>query len=245
MIAARPYTSLHDFRRRAGVCRPTVERLVLVGGFDAMYGRAERRELLGLIGASEGQLALEAAAEMTPAEIVEAELAVLGMDVSRHVLSFYRTFLDDLGVTRAEELQGLPDGAEVIVAGVKIASQTPAVRSGQRIIFVTLDDATGPVDLTFFESVQDRCAATVFGCWSRGAGCGGPAAGRPRSPPPTAGSSARCTRPGSPAPARSWNAAGPPAQDVRPRPGSSTTTGTRSPRTPTWARPAPRSNTER
>src|SRR4029077_19003756 len=38
-------------------------------------------------------------------------------------------------------------------------------RSGMRIIFATLDDATGPVDLAFFESVQPRCAARVFGSW--------------------------------------------------------------------------------
>jgi len=44
-------------------------------------------------------------------------------------------------------------------------TQTPAVRSGQRIIFATLDDAAGLVDLAFFESVQDRCAARLFGSW--------------------------------------------------------------------------------
>jgi error-prone DNA polymerase len=49
-----------------------------------------------------------------------------------------------------------------MVAGVKVASQTPAVRSGQRIIFLTLDDASGPVDVTVFERVQERCARTVF-----------------------------------------------------------------------------------
>ena len=49
-----------------------------------------------------------------------------------------------------------------MVAGVKIASQTPAVRSGQRIIFVSLDDATGPVEVTVFESVQQKVARTVF-----------------------------------------------------------------------------------
>jgi error-prone DNA polymerase len=53
----------------------------------------------------------------------------------------------------------------VLVAGVKVATQTPAVRSGQRVIFATLDDASGPVDLAFFESVQQRCAARVFGSW--------------------------------------------------------------------------------
>ena len=56
-------------------------------------------------------------------------------------------------------------GDRILVAGVKIATQTPAIRSGLRIIFATLDDATGPVDLAFFESVQPRCAARVFGSW--------------------------------------------------------------------------------
>ena len=46
-----------------------------------------------------------------------------------------------------------------------MATQTPAVRSGQRIIFASLDDAVGLVDLAFFESVQDRCAARLFGSW--------------------------------------------------------------------------------
>jgi error-prone DNA polymerase len=53
----------------------------------------------------------------------------------------------------------------ILVAGAKVATQTPAVRSGQRIIFASLDDAAGLVDLAFFESVQDRCAARVFGSW--------------------------------------------------------------------------------
>ncbi len=53
----------------------------------------------------------------------------------------------------------------MLVAGVKTSTQTPAVRSGQRIIFATLDDATGQMNLAFFESVQERCAARVFGSW--------------------------------------------------------------------------------
>jgi error-prone DNA polymerase len=103
--------------------------------------------------------------EMTPPEVVEAELEILGMDVSRHVLGCYADLLTALGVVRARDLPRCRAGGEVLVAGVKIATQTPAVRSGQRVIFATVDDETGPVDATFFESVQDRCAATVFGSW--------------------------------------------------------------------------------
>jgi len=65
-------------------------------------------------------------------------------------------------VVRSPDLRRRRGDEMVMVAGVKVASQTPAVRSGQRIIFLTLDDATGPVDVTVFERVQDRVARTVF-----------------------------------------------------------------------------------
>ena len=48
---------------------------------------------------------------------------------------------------------------------MKIATQTPPVRSGQRVIFLSLDDATGIGDSAFFESVHERCAWTVFHSW--------------------------------------------------------------------------------
>ncbi|MER6950088.1 DNA polymerase III subunit alpha [Nonomuraea sp. NPDC000554] len=103
--------------------------------------------------------------EMTETEMVEAELEILGIDISRHIISFHEELLDAIGVVRSRDLLDQRNGAEVLVAGVKVATQTPAVRSGQRVIFTTLDDSTGPIDLTFFESVQGRCAATVFGSW--------------------------------------------------------------------------------
>ena len=53
----------------------------------------------------------------------------------------------------------------MFVAGVKVATQTPPVRSGRRVIFLTLDDATGPVDATFFDDAQGPYAATVFSSW--------------------------------------------------------------------------------
>lgn len=80
-------------------------------------------------------------------------------------MKFHDELLDALGVVRSRDLLRQRNGAEILVAGVKVATQTPAVRSGQRVIFTTLDDSTGPVDLTFFESVQAHTAATVFGSW--------------------------------------------------------------------------------
>jgi error-prone DNA polymerase len=103
--------------------------------------------------------------EMTVAESMAAELEILGLDVSRHVVDGYSAFLDELGVVRSQDLLAQRSRSELLVAGVKVATQTPPIRSGRRVIFLTLDDATGPVDATFFEDVQGPYAATVFHSW--------------------------------------------------------------------------------
>ena len=103
--------------------------------------------------------------ELDVADRVEAELEILGFDVSQHVVDFYADLLAGLGVIRSADLPGQQNGDMILVAGAKVATQTPAIRSGQRIIFASLDDAVGLVDLAFFESVQDRCAARLFGSW--------------------------------------------------------------------------------
>jgi error-prone DNA polymerase len=103
--------------------------------------------------------------EMTGAERTRAELALLGLDASRHVVDFYVPFMTALGATRADRLRECRSRAEVFVAGVKVATQTPPVRSGRRVVFVTLDDATGPIDATFFEDAQGRYAETLFHSW--------------------------------------------------------------------------------
>ncbi len=108
---------------------------------------------LGFAGDGFAELVPAVSCQLTPAERVAAELEILGIDLSQHVLSFYTGLLDQLGVTRSAGLHRCRAGDRILVAGVKIATQTPAIRSGLRIIFTTLDDATGPVDLAFFESV--------------------------------------------------------------------------------------------
>jgi error-prone DNA polymerase len=103
--------------------------------------------------------------EMDAEEKMRAELEILGLDASRHVVESYATFLDELGVTRSRDLLARRSRSELLVAGVKVATQTPPIRSGRRVIFLTLDDSTGPVDATFFEDAQGPYAATVFHSW--------------------------------------------------------------------------------
>ena len=256
IVAGQPYATLADFWHRAHVSRPVVERLVMAGGFDSLYGlggaqgpaaatglgrrgRVTRRDLLlhvveldrwsrsvtrsgrrlaprtsraatasaarasslsrsagtghqdvralaaassrgaaAVVPASEQptQLTLDlddtpeltaatGLPEMTGPERVRAELDILGLDASAHVIDFYAPMLVALGVTRSGQMLSQRNRADLLVAGVKVATQTPPIRSGRRVVFLTLDDSTGPVDATFFEDVQGPYAATVFHSW--------------------------------------------------------------------------------
>jgi error-prone DNA polymerase len=177
--AERLFTGVGDVLRRTSLSRPVAEAMAHAGAFDRLPegvdGSGSRRDRLFLAMVAdaprEGEqetLPLREPApfgglrEYSSAERVRAELEVTGLDASRHLLSFYRPLLDDLGVVPARDLGDLRGDVWIMVAGVKVASQTPAVRSGQRIIFLTLDDGTGLADVTVFERVQPWCARTIF-----------------------------------------------------------------------------------
>ncbi|HYH28352.1 MAG TPA: OB-fold nucleic acid binding domain-containing protein, partial [Actinomycetota bacterium] len=178
VLTKRPFASVQDFLRRANVSRPVTEALAHAGAFDRIrqdgpaWTRRDRvyaamttepdREGAQLELPLHGEPAPPGLRDYTEAEVVRAELEVQGIDASRHLLTFYEPLLEDLGVTRSVDLSRRRGGQHVMVAGVKVSSQTPAVRSGQRIIFLTLDDATGPIEVTVFERVQEKVAATVF-----------------------------------------------------------------------------------
>ena len=195
LVAGQPYQSLSDLWNRAGISRPIAEHLVLTGACDQLYGidrnrpvrargQLTRRDLLLQLadlerrprGDGPGQMLLDLGddpaatpasglPEMTMTETVRAELDLLGLDVSRHVIEFFNPLLNQLGITRAQDLLKCRSEQEIYIAGVKVATQTPPIRTGKRVIFLTLDDATGPLDATFFEDSQVPYASTVFSSW--------------------------------------------------------------------------------
>ncbi|MEU6094564.1 DNA polymerase III subunit alpha [Streptomyces sp. NPDC047079] len=177
--AGQPYSSLLDFWERARPSRPVAQRLAQVGALDT-FG-ANRRDLQlhltelhrGARVGGGGQLPLAGGRrtasaglpDLSPAERLSAELGVLSMDASRNLMDDHRAFLDELGVVSARRLRAARHGETVLVAGAKAATQTPPIRSGKRVIFTTLDDGTGLVDLAFFDDSHDACAHTVFHSW--------------------------------------------------------------------------------
>ncbi|MER6090152.1 DNA polymerase III subunit alpha [Streptomyces bluensis] len=190
----QPYASLLDFWERARPSRPLAQRLAQVGALDdfganrrdlqlhltelhrvARGGRGGRsgRSGRGAGGAGGAQLPLAGGRgtasaglpDLSSAERLSAELGVLSMDVSHNLMDDHREFLTELGVVSARRLRETRHGETVLVAGAKAATQTPPIRSGKRVIFTTLDDGTGLVDLAFFDDSHDACAHTVFHSW--------------------------------------------------------------------------------
>ena len=90
------------------------------------------------------------------------ELKLMKLDVSQHVIELYREMLDELGVVRSDELVGLRNKTDVLIAGVRVATQTPPMRSGKRVVFLSLDDGAGCADATFFDEAQQRCSHVLF-----------------------------------------------------------------------------------
>ncbi|CAB4727376.1 unannotated protein [freshwater metagenome] len=183
IIVARPYADLADFVSRSGSSKPTTESLVMVGAFDALHQLAEkkinRRDLLMHLHdlhestakkSSGSQMLLDLATpdllssglpDLAPSEVVANEIDILGMDISQHMLEFYSDFLNHVGAIKSADLIKQRSGASVLVAGVKVALQTPPVRSGRRVMFLTIDDGYGCNDVTFFEDVQSDYAALL------------------------------------------------------------------------------------
>lgn len=93
---------------------------------------------------------------------LESELAITKMDITRHQIEKFQQMLDEMGVVRAGELIGIRSNTEVLVAGVRVATQTPPMRSGKRVVFISLDDGTGLADATFFDEAQRRCSNLLF-----------------------------------------------------------------------------------
>ncbi|MGL5828938.1 MAG: DNA polymerase III subunit alpha, partial [Angustibacter sp.] len=179
ICAGQPYASITDFQDRAQPSRPLLTKLATVGAFDGFGG--QRGDILAHVrritsqarrSICLGQLPLPLRtdfelptghADPSAAQQIQDELSILGTEVKEHALSVYQPLLEELEVTLADQLLALPDNTPVRVAGIRVATQTPPTRSGQRVVFITLDDGSGAIECTFFGPAQERSGPVLFG----------------------------------------------------------------------------------
>lgn len=189
LSANAPYTSIADVRSRARISKSSMVRLAQLGALDRFLipGRGSRADLIHHLDAQRntpqrtrrdhpipGQGALDLGVDIetasltpvfpdpTPEQNIRTELDLTAADISGHVMNTHYPYLDAVGATPSNRLLELRSGTRVLVAGVRVATQTPPMRSGERVVFISLDDGHGCVDIAFFAQAQEEAGPLVF-----------------------------------------------------------------------------------
>jgi error-prone DNA polymerase len=176
-----PFASLGDFCARVAISREVLENLIAAGAFDqvapnrrlAMWqsrqllqeGRSLRGNRLGLTaggGAGAGAGVASSMADFTVREKFIREYDLLGINAGRHFMEFFRPNLKARGFLDSAEARAAAPGDPVEVAGVVIRPHRPPTKSGRIVVFLSLEDECGLIDVTVFERVYDRYGKFIF-----------------------------------------------------------------------------------
>jgi error-prone DNA polymerase len=163
IAAARPYTGVSELKLN----RKELRCLAAAGALQSLSGH--RRLAHWAAAGAERRAPLDApAAEPLPqlpapreGEDIAADYASLGLTLGRHPLAVLRGRLKKLDLVDAEELHRLPHGSLVRTAGLVTCRQRPDTASG--VIFVTLEDETGNVNVVVWRSLGERQRPELLG----------------------------------------------------------------------------------
>ncbi len=97
----------------------------------------------------------------TEGQEVLADYRHLGLSLRRHPLALLRNRLASAGLQAASDVLQRPDGAAVQAAGLVITRQRPSTASG--VIFVTVEDETGYLNLVVWERIAERQRRILLG----------------------------------------------------------------------------------
>ena len=179
--ADRPFASVDDLWRRAGVPAASLVKIAEADGFRASMGLARREALWAIKALRDEPLPLFAAASARERRIVpevdEPQVALKPMKAGREVVEDYGhtgltlrdhpvTFLrQDLARERFMTCAGASagrDGQSCKVAGLVLVRQKPG--SAKNVTFITLEDETGVANLVVWEQVYEKYRRIVLTC---------------------------------------------------------------------------------
>ena len=167
--AARPFEDVADLAHRAALDR---RDLAALADADALASLAGHRhgatwDVAGveklpplLAGATfeDNDAALPAPTE---GQDIVADYRRVGLTLRRHPVALLRRRLDERRMLSAAQVAAAPHGRFVRTAGIVIGRQRPDTASG--VIFVTLEDETGVVNVIVWRDVQERQRREVLG----------------------------------------------------------------------------------
>jgi error-prone DNA polymerase len=159
-----PFASLHDFVRRTGLDEGCLGALAEAGAFDALG--IDRRTALWdgrrLARSQKESLSLPSR-ERAPGFAALSDFEEVGWDyrrtahsARRHPLEPMRASLIRRGLPDARTVTSMKNGAQIRYAGLVICRQRPGTAGG--VVFMTLEDETGFVNVVIWESVFQRYA---------------------------------------------------------------------------------------
>jgi error-prone DNA polymerase len=173
----RPWTSMEDLVRRAGVTRAQLEALATAGALDGLHPddsrRSRRRALVWGAGAASQATVDRLPGVVTgtdppplPAptrwEEVADDLWSLGMAPEVTAMELARGRLDRRGVLPAAALATRPAGDRITVGGVVTHRQQP--ESAHGAVFLNLEDETGMVNIVCSRGAWIRWKPVARSC---------------------------------------------------------------------------------
>jgi len=164
----RPFASIEDLARRARLDRSDLSALAAADALASLAGhrRAALWDTLAVDEATRLELparegAAAALASPTEGEDIVADYASLSLTLRRHPLALLRDRLRKRGIRDASQVAAARNGERVRAAGIVTCRQRPATASG--VIFVTLEDETGYVNLVVWNDLAELQRRELLG----------------------------------------------------------------------------------
>ncbi|NHF73837.1 error-prone DNA polymerase [Paracoccus xiamenensis] len=166
LIASRdaPYAGVEDIQRRARLTAPAIRRLAegdafSSAGLDRRAALWDARALkdappLPLFAVDEGDEPAVTLPAMPVCEQVVADYQTLRLSLKAHPMRFLRASLRAQGYVSTGDLDRLPNGKLVRLAGLVLIRQRPGSAKG--VCFVTVEDEDGSANLVLWQNVFDR-----------------------------------------------------------------------------------------
>ena len=170
-----PYPDVAALHRRSGVSVPAIETLAAAdafrsAGLDRRQALWQARALakappLPLFEAAdqrgEGPEPAVVLPAMADGEQVVEDYRTLRLSLRAHPLSFLRARLAGRGALPAEALLRAQDGDRAAMAGLVLVRQRPG--SARGVIFMTLEDETGTVNVVVWPNILEKYRPVVLG----------------------------------------------------------------------------------
>jgi error-prone DNA polymerase len=163
---ASAFASVDDLARRAGLDAQELQTLAYADALAALAGH-RRRQFWAASGQGRPERALLADApiveraheqpdlfEAPEGEAIALDYAATGLTLRRHPLALLRHKLERRGWKSANQLAQLADGSRTWACGIVTMRQQPETAKG--VIFVTLEDETGSVNIIVWRHVRER-----------------------------------------------------------------------------------------